>query len=111
MKKNSDPGWKKFGSGIREKHPRIRNTGLTDVSLDGADLLLGHGVPDPGHADHGAGVHDPVPEGVRVVPAHGVHAPIRRPMVRMRARVSQRDKQQCFLSTQFGPLFRGSVSF
>ncbi len=83
----------KFGSWIRDKHPRIRNTGLfwslddlTDVSLDSADLLLGHSVPDPGHADHGAGVHDPVPEGVRVVPAHGVHAPIRRPEVRMRER-------------------------
>ncbi len=72
---------------------RIRNTGRfwskddpTDVGLDSADLLLGHGVPDPGHPDHGAGVHDPVPEGVRVVPAHGVHAPIRRPEKRACAR-------------------------
>ena len=30
-----------------------------------------------GHSDHGAGVHDPVAEGVRVVPAHGVHPPVR----------------------------------
>ncbi len=91
--KNSAPGSRMEQIRIRDKHPRIRNTGHfwskddpTDVGLDGADLLLGHGGPDPGHADHGAGVHDPVPEGVRVVPAHGVHAPIRRPVVRACAR-------------------------
>jgi len=63
----------------RETVPLRLPFALTDIRLDGADLLLGCSLPDLGHADHGARVHDPVPEGVRVVPAHGVHAPIRRP--------------------------------
>ena len=50
---------------------------LTDVRLDSADLLLRGNFPYLGHSDHGAGVHDPVAEGVRVVPAHGIHPPVR----------------------------------
>jgi hypothetical protein len=60
---------------------RMRTYGLTNVGLDCADLLLGNSLPDLGQPDHGAGVHDSVAKGVGVVPAHGVHAPVRRPGV------------------------------